>query len=134
MAEPIVIRVSATPNATNPGLLDVSVDRPLVFLSLQDLDQVRWVCDDGDVRVVFGPARNPFVASESSGDEYYVPVGGSAVSGILAASLLPQDPEEFGQEYEYSLVVTSVDGTRVGTLDPRLKPRRNSVYQGQSKE
>lgn len=132
MSDPIVIRVTATPNADNPGVLDVSVNPQVVFLSLEDLDQVRWVCEDGELTVVFGPARNPFDASAATASQYYASPGGSAVSGILAESLLPQNPLQF-EQYEYSVVVTSLDGTRVGTLDPRLKPRRASVYQGPKK-
>ena len=60
---PIVVTVTAVPDPNDPGKLNLSLDKPdTIYLSLLDDDQLRWVCNDGDLEVRFGPAANPFVA------------------------------------------------------------------------
>ncbi|MBK7599787.1 MAG: hypothetical protein IPJ07_15195 [Acidobacteria bacterium] len=129
---PIVITVTATPDPNDPGKLNISTDKPdTIFLSYIDDDQVRWVCNDGDVEVRFGPASNPFDAGAYAGGTYQTQPGGSVISGSLEPDLLNPDPETFNT-YKYSIVVTSTDKTRVGTRDPRFKTRRNTVYRGRN--
>lgn len=132
MPLPIVIRITATPDPVDPGKLNLSTDRPeTIYLSFIEDDQVRWVCDDGEVEVRFGPASNPFDAGAYAGGTYQTQPGGSVISGSLEEELLNPDPESFNT-YKYSIVVTSADKTRVGTLDPRLKTRRSTVYRGRN--
>ncbi len=125
--EPIVITVTTAPDPDDPGRLILTIDRPTVFLSFEDEDQVRWVCNDGPMQVYFAPAKNPFDANPNTAALYQTQPGGSQVSGIIEEELLDQDPEVF-KAYKYSLVVTSQDQTRVGTIDPTFKTRRRRVY------
>ena len=127
MPDPIVVTVTATPDPNTQDTLIVSVDLPTVFLSLDDLDQVRWVCQDCSVEVVFAPAVNPFDPSASSGGQYQTQANGSIISGTLVQEQLDPDEEVFNS-YKYSIIVRSLDGQRAGSLDPRIKGRRRRVY------
>ncbi|MGE0132281.1 MAG: hypothetical protein AB7U82_29720 [Blastocatellales bacterium] len=127
MPDPIVVTVTATPDPNTQDTLIVSIDQPTVFLSLEDLDQVRWVCQGGSVEIVFASATNPFDPSASSGGQYQTQANGSLISGTLVAGQLDADEEVFNT-YKYSIVVRSFDGQRAGSLDPRIKGRRRRVY------
>lgn len=127
MPDPIVVTVTAIPDPNTQDTLIVSVDLPTVFLSLDDLDQVRWVCQDGSVEVIFAPTTNPFDPNASSGGQYQTQANGSIISGTLAPGQLNADEELFNS-YKYSIVVRSPDGKRAGSLDPRIKGRRRRVY------
>lgn len=127
MPDPIVVTVTAVPDPATEDTLIVNVDRPLVFLSLEDEDQVRWVCSDGSVEVNFAPVTNPFDPSASSGGQYQTQTDGSVISGTLVEGQLEADEEAF-RIFKYSIQVRTVDGTRAGTLDPRVMVRRRRVY------
>jgi len=127
MADPIVVTVTATPDEATQDTLILSVDLPLVFLSLDDEDEVRWVCSDGSVEVNFAPATNPFDPSASSGGQYQTQANGSILSGTLVESQLETDETAF-RLFKYSILVRSFDGTRAGALDPRVMGRKKRVY------
>jgi len=127
MPDPIVVTVIATPDPSAQDKLIVTVDQELVFLSLEDLDQVRWVCQNGSVEVNFAPAINPFNPNPNSGGQYQTQTDGSIVSGTLAAGQLDPDAELFNT-FKYTILVKSPDGSRSGSLDPRIKGRRMRVY------
>lgn len=127
MPDPIVVTVSATPDPNTQDKLIVTVDRELVFLSLEDLDQVRWICQDGSIEVNFAPATNPFDPNVSSGGQYQTQVDGSIVSGDLVEGQLDPDGGIFSA-FKYTILVRSPDGSRAGSLDPRIKGRRMRVY------
>ena len=127
MPDPIVVTVSATPDLTTQDKLIVTVDLNVVFLSLDDLDQVRWVCQDGSIEVNFAPATNPFDPDASSGGQYQTQVNGSIVSGDLVEGQLDPNSAVFST-FKYSILVKSPDGSRAGSLDPRIKGRRMRVY------
>ena len=127
MADPIVVTVTATPDEATQDTLILTVDRPLVFLSLDDEDEVRWVCSDGSVEVNFAPATNPFDPSASSGGQYQTQANGSILSGTLVESQLEIDETAF-RLFKYSILVRSFDGTRAGALDPRVMGRKKRVY------
>lgn len=127
MPDPIVVTVTAVPDPATEDTLIVSVDRPLVFLAFEDDDQVRWVCSDGSVEVNFAPVTNPFDPSASSGGQYQTQTDGSIISGTLVEGQLGADEEAF-RIFKYSIQVRNVDGTRAGTLDPRVMGRRKRVY------
>lgn len=127
MPDPIVVTVTANPDPTTEDTLIVSVDRPLVFLSLEDEDQVRWICSDGSIEVNFAPVTNPFDSSVSSGGQYQTQTDGSIISGTLDGSQLETDESAF-RIFKYSINVRSFDGLRAGTLDPRVMGRRKRVY------
>ena len=127
MPDPIVVTVTATPDPNTEDTLIVSVDRPLVFLSLEDEDQVRWVCSDGSIEVNFAPVTNPFDPNASSGGQYQTQTDGSIISGTLVEGQLEGEEDAF-RVFKYSIQVRSFDGTRAGTLDPRVMGRRRRVY------
>jgi hypothetical protein len=127
MPDPIVITVTAVPDPATEDTLIVNVDRPLIFLSFEDDDQVRWICSDGSVEVNFAPVTNPFDPSASSGGQYQTQADGSIISGPLAEGQLEADDSLF-RIFKYSIQVRNVDGTRAGTLDPRVMGRRKRVY------
>jgi hypothetical protein len=127
MPDPIVVTVTAVPDLTTEDTLIVNVDRPLVFLAFEDDDQVRWVCSDGSVEVNFAPVTNPFDPSASSGGQYQTQTDGSIISGTLVEGQLEVDEEAF-RIFKYSIQVRNFDGTRAGTLDPRVMVRRRRVY------
>ena len=127
MPYPIVITVTATPDPNTEDTLVVSVDRPLVFLSFEDQDQVRWICSDGSIEVNFAPVTNPFDPSSSSGGQYQTQTDGSIISGTLVDGQLEEDDLAF-RIFKYSIQVSSSDGARAGTLDPRVMVRRRRVY------
>jgi hypothetical protein len=127
MPDPIVVTVTAVPDPATEDTLIVSVDRPLIFLSLEDDDQVRWVCSDGSVEVNFAPVTNPFDPNASSGGQYQTQADGSIISGTLVEEQLEADEVAF-RIFKYSIQVRNVDGTRAGTLDPRVMGRRKRVY------
>jgi hypothetical protein len=127
MPDPIVVTVTAIPDPTTEDTLIVSVDRPLVFLALEDEDQIRWVCSDGPIEVNFAPVTNPFDPGASSGGQYQTQTDGSIISGTLVEGQLEADEEAF-RIFKYSIQVRNFDGTRAGTLDPRVMGRRKRVY------
>jgi hypothetical protein len=127
MPDPIVVTVTAVPNPATEDTLIVDVDRPLVFLSLEDDDQVRWVCSDGSIEVNFAPVTNPFDPSASSGGQYQTQANGSIISGPLDAGQLDAEETAF-RLFKYSINVISSDGLRAGTLDPRFMVRKRRVY------
>jgi len=127
MPDPIVITITAVPDPNTEDTLIVAIDQPTVFLSLEDYDQVRWVCPDGSVEVNFAPVTNPFDPNVSSGGQYQTQINGSIVSGPLVEGQLETDGEVF-RTFKYSIQVTSPDGTRAGTLDPRIVGRKRRVY------
>jgi hypothetical protein len=127
MPDPIVVTVTAVPDLTTEDTLIVNVDRPLVFLAFEDDDQVRWVCSDGSVEVNFASVTNPFDPSASSGGQYQTQTDGSIISGTLVEGQLEADEEAF-RIFKYSIQVRNFDGTRAGTLDPRVMVRRRRVY------
>jgi hypothetical protein len=127
MADPIVVTVTATPDEATQDTLILNVDRPLVFLSLEDEDEVRWVCSDGSIEVNFAPVTNPFDPSASSGGQYQTQANGSIVSGTLVEEQLETDETAF-RIFKYSIQVRSFDGTRAGALDPRVMGRKRRVY------
>jgi hypothetical protein len=127
MSEPIVVIVRATPNPNTADTLIVSVDRSTVFLSLEDEDQIRWVCPDGSVEVNFEPVANPFDPSASSGGQYQTQVNGSVISGTMVEEQLASNEAVF-RSFKYSVHVILPDGSRSGTLDPRVMGRRRRVY------
>lgn len=129
MPDPIVINITATPDPNDSGKLLVTAVPSVVLLAFEDDDQVRWVCQDGEMEIRFGPANNPFDASANSGGTYVGQPDGSQVSGSLAEELLNPNAELFN-DYKYTIVVTNFDKTRVGALDPRFKTRRRTVYKG----
>jgi hypothetical protein len=127
MPDPIVVTVTATPDPNTEDTLIVDADRPLVFLSLEDDDQIRWVCSDASIEVNFAPATNPFDPSASSGGQYQTQINGSIVSGTLAEGELEPDEIAF-RLFKYSIQAKSFDGIRAGSLDPRVMVRRKRVY------
>jgi hypothetical protein len=127
MPDPIVVTITAVPDPNTEDTLIVNVDQPTVFLSLEDQDQVRWVCQDGSVEVNFAPANNPFDPNASSGGQYVTQTNGSIVSGPLAEEQLDVDEDSF-RTFKYSILVTTPDGKRSGSLDPTIKGRRRRVY------
>ncbi len=127
MPDPIVVTITAIPDPTTEDTLIVSVDRPLVFLSLEDDDQVRWVFSDGSIEANFAPATNPFDPSASSGGQYQTQTNGSIISGALVEGQLEPDETVF-RTFKYSIQVKSFDGTRAGVLDPRFMVRKKRVY------
>ena len=127
MPDPIVVTVTAVPNPATEDTLIVDVGRPLVFLSLEDDDQVQWVCSDGSIEVNFAPVTNPFDPSASSGGQYQTQTSGSIISGPLDEGQLEGDETAF-RLFKYSINVTSSDGLRAGTLDPRFMVRKRRVY------
>ncbi len=129
MPDPIVVTVTAVPDPNTADTLIVTTDFPRVFLSFEDLDQVRWICADGTVEVNFAPVTNPFDPNQSTGGQYLAQADGSIISGALVESQLDVDPDAF-KIFKYSIIVRSFDGTRAGTLDPRVMGRRKVVYRG----
>jgi hypothetical protein len=127
MPDPIVVTVTAIPDPATQDTLVVSVDRPLVFLSLEDEDEVQWICSDGSIEVNFAAVNNPFDPSLSSGGQYQTQTDGSIVSGPLIEGQLDGDGSLF-KIFKYSINVRSLDGTRAGTLDPRIMGRKKRVY------
>jgi hypothetical protein len=127
MPDPIVVTVTATPDPNTEDTLIVTVDFPTLFLSLEDEDQVRWICPDGSVEVNFAPVTNPFDPNASSGGQYQTQADGSIISGTLVEGQLDNDVELF-RTFKYSISVTSPDGKRAGVLDPRVKGRKKRVY------
>ena len=127
MPDPIVITVTAVPDPATEDTLIVSVDRPLVFLSLEDDDEAQWICSDGSIEVNFAPVTNPFDSSASSGGQYQTQTNGSIVSGPLDEAQLDADDTVF-RLFKYSINVTSFDGLRAGALDPRFMVRKKRVY------
>jgi hypothetical protein len=127
MPDPIVVTVTAIPDPNTEDTLIVSVDRPIVFLSLEDEDQIRWICLDGSVEVNFAPITNPFDPNASSGGQYQTQVNGSIVSGTMVEEQLASEEAAF-RAFKYSVHVILPDGTRSGTLDPRVMGRRKRVY------
>jgi len=127
MPDPIVVTVTANPDPATEDTLIVDVDQPIVFLSLEDQDQVQWVCSDGSIEVNFAPATNPFDPNSSSGGQYQTQINGSIISGTLVGGQLEADDAIF-RTFKYSIQVRSFDGTRAGTLDPRVMGRRRRVY------
>ncbi len=127
MPDPIVITITATPDPATEDTLIVSVDQPTVFLSLEDEDEVRWICPTGSVEVNFAPVTNPFDPGASSGGQYTAQVNGSIVSGPMVEGQLDADAEVF-RTFKYSILVKSPDGKRAGSLDPTIKGRRRRVY------
>src|SRR5262245_1371531 len=102
MPDPIVVTVTAVPDPATEDTLIVNVDRPLVFLSLEDDDQVRWVCSDGSIEVNFAPVTNPFDPSASSGGQYQTQTDGSIISGALVEGELEADDSLF-RIFKYSI-------------------------------
>ena len=127
MSDPIVVTIAAIPDPATEDTLIVTVDRPLLFLSLEDDDQVRWVCSDGSIDVNFAPVTNPFDPSASSGGQYETQTNGSIISGSLIEGQLDEDETAF-RLFKYSIIVRSSDGLRAGALDPRFMVRRKRVY------
>ncbi len=127
MPEPIVITVTATPDPQASDKLIVTADLPTIYLSLDDEDQVRWVCQGGTIEVVFAPTNNPFDANPNTGGQYQASADGSIVSGILDEARLDPNAEVF-RSFKYSILVRSTDGARMGVLDPRVSGRRRRVY------
>jgi len=127
MPDPIVVTVTATPDPATEDTLIVNVDQELVFLSLEDQDQVQWVCSDGSIEVNFAPLTNPFNPNASSGGQYQTQTNGSIISGPLVAGQLEADETAF-RLFKYSIQVRSFDGTRAGTRDPWVMGRRRRVY------
>jgi len=127
MPDPIVVTVRATPDPNTEDTLIVSLDRSTVFLSLEDEDQVRWICPDGSVEVNFEPVANPFDPSASSGGQYQTQVNGSVISGTMVEGQLAPNAAAF-RAFKYSVRVITPDGTRSGELDPRVMGRRKRVY------
>ncbi|HKQ75323.1 MAG TPA: hypothetical protein VJ810_16610 [Blastocatellia bacterium] len=127
MPDPIVVTISAVPDPNTEDTLIVTTDQSIVFLSLEDDDQVRWVCPDGSVEVNFAPVNNPFDPNASSGGQYATQVNGSIVSGSLDPGQL-EPVEALFRIFKYSIQVKSPDGTRAGTLDPRVVGRKKRVY------
>jgi len=127
MPDPIVVTVRATPDPNTADTLIVSIDRSTVFLSLEDEDQIRWICPDGSVEVNFAPVTNPFDPSASSGGQYQTQVNGSIISGTMVEEQLAPNEAAF-RNFKYSVHVISPDETRSGTLDPRVMGRRKRVY------
>ena len=127
MPDPIIVTVTATPDPIHEDLLQVSVDLPTVFLSLEDADEVQWVCSTGTVEVNFAPAKNPFDANGNTGGQYQAGVNGSIVSGPLSPNQIDSNAEVF-RTFKYSILVKSLDGKRAGSLDPHVKGRGRSVY------
>lgn len=127
MPDPIVVTVTAVQDPATEDTLIVTVDRPLVFLSLEDQDEVRWICSDGSIEVNFAPLTNPFDPSASSGGQYQTQTAGSIISGTLVEGQLDPDETAF-RFFKYSIQVSSFDGSRGGTLDPRVIVRKKRVY------
>jgi hypothetical protein len=127
MPDPIVITVTAVPDPATADTLLVSVDLPLVFLASDDDDEARWICSDGSIEVNFAPVTNPFDSSASSGGQYQTQADGSIISGPLDEAQLDPDETVF-RIFKYSINVTSFDGLRAGTLDPRFMVRKKRVY------
>ncbi len=127
MEEPIVVTIIATPDLDQADKLIVTVDRDLVFLSFEDADNIRWVCNDGTAVVQFAPATNPFDPNPNTGGQYQTSPGGSQVSGPPVESVL--DPnEQIFRQFKYLITVTSPDGSRSGGIDPHVRVRRRRVY------
>ena len=133
MAEPIVVTVFAAPDPNVSDKLLVSVDFPQVFLSSEDDDQVRWICQEGFVDVVFAPVNNPFDPNQSTGGQYQTQPDGSVISGSVDPNQLDPNPDAF-RPFKYSILVTSFDGTRSGSRDPRVMIRKRRVYYFQSEQ
>src|SRR5262245_36933900 len=127
MADPIVVTVTAIPDPTTEDTLTVDTVPRLVFLSFEDDDQVRWISSDGSIEVNFAPATNPFDPSASSGGQYQTQTNGSIISGPLVDGQLEADESLF-RIFKYSIQVSSFDGARAGTLDPRVMGRKKRVY------
>lgn len=127
MPDPIVVTITAVPDPNTQDTLIVSVDFNTVFLSVEDLDEVQWVCPFGTFEVNFAPAANPFDPNASTGGQYVSSPQGSAISGPLFD--FSWDDESF-QTFKYSILVKSPDGTRSGAVDPRVKGRKKRVYYG----
>ncbi|MGH9848662.1 MAG: hypothetical protein ACREBD_02275 [Blastocatellia bacterium] len=127
MPDPIVVTVRAIPDPNTEDTLIVSIDRSTVFLSLEDEDQIRWICPDGSVEVNFAPVTNPFDPNASSGGQYQTQVNGSIISGTMIEEQLEPTEAAF-RAFKYSVQVILPDGTRSGTLDPRVMGRRRRVY------
>lgn len=127
MPDPIVVTVTAIPDPATQDTLIVNVDRSLVYLSLEDEDEIQWVCSDGSIDVNFAPATNPFDPSASSGGQYQTQTNGSILSGPLVDEQLETDEGSF-RIFKYSIQVRSFDGTRAGVLDPRVMGRKKRVY------
>lgn len=125
MPDPITVNITAVDHPTRSDRLEVSVDLELVLLSFVDLDQIRWVCNRGTAEIDFAPANNPFDPNPATGGHYEVVVGGSDLSGPTVEIVLDSNPSVFRQ-FEY--VITVIDGTRTGVLDPRVRVRRDKVY------
>lgn len=124
---PITVNITAIdhPDPAQTDKLQVRVDRKLVLLSLQDLDEIRWVCNRGTAKIDFAPANNPFDPNSATGGNYQVVAGGSTVSGPVAGVVVDINPDVF-REFEYNIVV--VDGARSGVADPHARVRQNRVY------
>ncbi len=127
MPDPIVVNVTAVPDPATEDTLIVTTDQPLVFLSFEDDDQVRWVCSDGSIEVNFAPVTNPFDPSSSSGGQYQTQTNGSIISGSIDEGQLEPDEAVF-RLFKYSINVRSFDGLRAGALDPRVMVRKKRVY------
>jgi hypothetical protein len=125
MPGPITITITAVDDPEQADHLIVDVDRRLVLLSFEDLDEVRWICNRGTARVDFAPANNPFDPTAATGGSYVVVTGGSVTSGPPVEIVLDPDAAVFRQ-FKYDITV--VDGTRSGALDPHARVRRNAVY------
>ncbi len=127
MPDPIVVTITAVPDLTTEDTLIVSADRPLVFLSLEDQDEIRWVCSDGSMEINFAPVTNPFDPNASSGGQYQTQADGSIISGALDEGQLEADDTAF-RIFKYTINVRTSDGLRAGALDPRVMGRRRRVY------
>ena len=124
---PITVNITAIdhPDPAQTDKLQITVDRKRVLLSSQDPDEIRWVCNRGTAKIDFAPANNPFDPNSSTGGNYQVVVGGSALSGTVAEVVLDPDPDVF-REFEYNIIV--IDGARSGVADPHVRVRRSRVY------
>lgn len=128
MPEPIVVRVTATPDPDDATKLNLTVEPELVRLSLEDGDEIRWVCDDGNSDIVFASVNNPFDPNASTGGIYQTQPGGSQLSGTLDAEVFPPTDADLFKQFKYSVVVRTIDGSRQGSIDPRVMGRRRRVY------
>jgi hypothetical protein len=122
---PITVNIIAVDHPDQTDKLNVSVDRKRVFLSRDDLDEIRWVCNRGNATVIFAPANNPFDPNTSTGGTYQLASGGSSLSGSVNEIVVDTDPDVF-REFEYNIFV--VDGPRSGVADPHVRVRQRRVY------